>query len=102
MANNTDSRVRLEGASLVLALDRQQSIQNPNAVVCPRDKEHGRLLVLKGGSMLGCTICAHMQPAELDLTQLEEPRKVGDVQGEAEQVAPSGPAILMRSLRGRK
>jgi len=43
-----------EHADLILRLDRQQSIQNPNAIVCPVDPDHGRLGVHSGGTWLMC------------------------------------------------
>lgn len=59
----------IEGPALILALDKQQSIQRADAKFCARDKNHGRLLVLKS-SMLGCTICGYAETAELLPTEV--------------------------------
>lgn len=39
----------------ILKADRRQSIQNPDAVFCPKDRDHGRLGVHGSGSALICT-----------------------------------------------
>ncbi len=43
------------GSDLVLKLDKHQ--MGPDAVVCPRDADHGKMGVHVSGSMLICGKC---------------------------------------------
>lgn len=55
----------MDHTDLILALDKQQSIYNPDRVKCSRDDSHGAMLPLRDGVTLACCKCGDMAPASL-------------------------------------
>ena len=55
----------MEHVDLILRLDKQQHHENPEAVKCPNDAEHGNLLSTRDGRALYCGKCDGVVPAVL-------------------------------------